>query len=105
LGESKGHHGKVSALAFSGTGRQLASGSWDTTILVWNLAELPGPPSPLARELNQKDLASYWGDLMDADASKAYQAIWKLAEAPEPTLTFMKERLRPVSPVDPQRLA
>jgi WD40 repeat protein len=104
LGESKGHHGEVSSLAFSGTGRQLASGSWDTTILVWNLAELPGPQSPLAQELNQKDLASYWADLMDADASKAYQAIWKLAQAPEQTLTFMKERLRPVSPVDPQRL-
>ncbi|KAI0072933.1 WD40 repeat-like protein [Panus rudis PR-1116 ss-1] len=32
-----GHEGPISSLAFSPTGNQLASGSWDKTIRVWNV--------------------------------------------------------------------
>jgi WD40 repeat protein len=34
-----GHSGTVAALACDATGRTLVSGSYDTTLRVWNLAE------------------------------------------------------------------
>lgn len=37
----KGHTGMVSALAFSPDGKKLASGAWDSTVLIWDLASKP----------------------------------------------------------------
>jgi WD40 repeat protein len=95
-----GHAGEVSALAFAPDGRSLASGSADTTILTWGLA------GPAARP-TRRELVALWGDLT-GDAAPAYQAIRKLAAAPQQAVPFLHERLKPVPPLtaaDRERLA
>jgi hypothetical protein len=80
----------------------LVSASEDTTLLVWDLTggdrEPPG-------ELSQKDLQAAWDDLGDADAIKAYRAIWKMAAAPEQTVPFLQQQLQPASAGDVQQIA
>lgn len=44
IGRYEGHRRAIRSLAYSPDGGLLASGSLDTTILVWDLARRPGPP-------------------------------------------------------------
>jgi WD40 repeat protein len=99
--EWTGHEGDIRALAFSPDGGLLASGSADTTVLVWDVA---GRESVPAKAPTAQDLESWWADLGDADARKAYRALVLLTAAPAQTLGFFQVHLRPVGPVDPQRL-
>ncbi len=105
-GKERGHFGKhrygVQSGAFSRDGKLLATGSRDTTVLVWDVAAAAGtlPRSPLsARELDV-----LWTDLAGGDAAKAFRAIHRLAAAPEQTLPFLREHLKPVPAADPKRV-
>lgn len=42
-GIAEGHTGRITALAFSDDGQQMASASLDGTIKLWNVAELLSP--------------------------------------------------------------
>jgi WD40 repeat protein len=37
----KGHKGLVESIVFSSDGKRLATGSWDSTVLVWDLTAKP----------------------------------------------------------------
>jgi RNA polymerase sigma factor (sigma-70 family) len=100
-----GHRGEVRSLAFSPDGKALASGSEDTTILVWDLAGLGRDPRKPAAELTARELADYWSDLAGADATKAFRAIAILASTPKQALPALKKWLRPVPPVDERKVA
>jgi WD40 repeat protein len=41
-------------------------------------------------------LDSLWSNLADADAAKAYRAIWTLALSPEQSVPFLKSKLKPL---------
>jgi hypothetical protein len=101
----EGHQGGVFALGFSRDGRALLSRSWDTTALVWGLAAAGGQPAPAHDPLTTEELQDLWAGLRDADAEKAHRAVAKLGAAPEQAVPFLGERLRPVPPVGPARLA
>ncbi len=94
-----GHRGFVSSLAFSANGERLISGSMDTTALVWDLR---GRPEPKA--LSAAELETLWADLGSDDAVRAYRAIRILATAPGGSVPFLRKHLRPVPPVDENRL-
>jgi WD40 repeat protein len=105
IGQYIGHDGPISALTFTPDGKALATGSSDTTVLVWDVARLKRPPAPAAAELQPAETADLWTDLIADDAGKAFQSILKLARASRQTLPLLRERVKPAIPVDPRKIA
>jgi RNA polymerase sigma factor (sigma-70 family) len=77
------------SLAFTPDGRQLAAGLSDGTILIFNV-ELPASATT---RLEAKELNMLWASLR-GDAAKAWQAIWRLAEAPDVAVPFLQSHLQ-----------
>ena len=94
-----GHDTAALGLAFAPDGRTVASGSADSTILLWDVT---GRRATAARSGGRK-LEELWTDL-GGDAAKAHAAVWQLVAVPGQTVPFLRQQLRPVSPVDAQRL-
>jgi RNA polymerase sigma factor (sigma-70 family) len=99
----QGHHGSVTSLSFSPDGKLLATGSNDTTVLLWDATRWRVRPPTEAR-LRPEQVEALWADL-GADAVKAYRAIRTLAAAPASSMEYFKQHLRPVKPADPGRVA
>ena len=60
----EGHHDTVSAISFSPTGKQVASASMDSTIMIWNSAgDMPNRP---AQNNSRKARAYRYEDHKDA---------------------------------------
>jgi WD40 repeat protein len=91
-----GHQRSVRSLAISPDGRLLVSGSADATALVWDPWS-PGKEVPRKQEMLWKDLAS-------PDAENAYRASCAILTLPGRGAAFLKERLKPVPVVEPERL-
>jgi WD40 repeat protein len=103
-GELVGHAGPIVSLSFSPDGRQLASGSQDTTILVWDLNR-PLRPTKLRDRLDGPELAKLWKTLSLTDASQAEIAIWSLVHAPADSVPFLKQYLQPVKRLSSDEVA
>jgi hypothetical protein len=84
-------------LAFSANGRRLASGSWDNTVLIWDLIAPLNSAKLLIKEPGDKEIATWWEDLASEDARRAHAAIWALADAPAASVPFLKKRLKPAT--------
>lgn len=105
LGQFAGHQSGIASLVFAADGQKLLSGSADTTALIWDAAPLLRQGPAPAVELTAPQLDSLWAQLAGADGTKAFQAINTLSAAPNPTLDWFKERLKPAVGVDEKRLA
>jgi WD40 repeat protein len=92
-----------SCLAFSPDGKFLVTAGIDTTALVWDVRQLleqgrrqtAGTPSRLER---------LWTELAGADADKADEASWSLAEVSKVAVPFLAARLKAVPVVDPAKI-
>src|SRR5262249_24296547 len=104
-GQLEGHKGEVFQVCFSQDGRMLASGSADGTVLLWDMKRLSHNDRSKEVPLRSEEVATYWRDLADGDARGAYMAIRHLAEGPQQTVPFLRERLRPVPKTDSARIA
>jgi RNA polymerase sigma factor (sigma-70 family) len=80
----------ASSPVFAADGR-LATGHPDSTILIW---DMPLPARKM-ETLTAKELDRLWADLADADAVKAWRAVWRLADAPNDALPFLRGRIKP----------
>jgi hypothetical protein len=88
-----GHGSSVTALAFSPDGRRLASGSADTTVLVWGA---PAWETTATRRppLDNNDLDKLWMQLARSDdVPRVYETIAVAMAAPGQVVPFLKGRL------------
>jgi WD40 repeat protein len=99
-----GHRVVVTCLAWSPNGRLLASGSDDTTLLVWDVTGT-AISSGRSAELTREQLASLWDDLASPDAARAYHSMKKLAASPRQATAFLLEQLRAARPAARERTA
>jgi hypothetical protein len=94
-----GHEGHIYALAFSPEGRSLAASSADAPVYLWDVAieqkQRVLPPDELQRD---------WRLLAGEDAAAAFQAIRRLSAAPEQTVSFLRDHLKPVTKPDLKRV-
>src|SRR5262249_39669526 len=76
----EGHRYNVNRIVFSPSGRLLATVGGDTTVLIWNAAEVLRPAQLKRLELRGAELSALWEDLAGADASKAAVAVRRLTQ-------------------------
>jgi hypothetical protein len=100
-----GHKDVVAALAHSPDGKTFATGSWDTTVLLWDAATLLAQPRPEPVALSPHERDKLWAALAGADGAQAYRAIWALSAASADIVPFLKERLKPVPQAAAGRIA
>jgi hypothetical protein len=105
VGRFPGHDGRVETVSFSANGKCVATGSADTTVLLWDAAALrKDMPERAAAELPDGMTDTLWADLAGEDASKALKAVLGLAGDPKRAVPVLAERLKPAAPIDPQKL-
>jgi WD40 repeat protein len=102
LRDFPGHSEAIYSLALSPDGTMLASGSDDSTVLLWPIAELRKPATAVAVRPAAKDLDGAWQELANADAGRAYKAMGLLAAAPAEATQLLKQHLKPIAPADPK---
>src|SRR5205807_536930 len=83
-----GHDGWIEGLCFTSDSKKLISASFDTTLLVWDMAAVAArqpKPSP------QSDAAvtGAWNDLASLDGQVSYRALTLLIDAPAQALRLM----------------
>jgi hypothetical protein len=86
----------VSAMSFSPDGRTLATSFPDSTILLWKI-----PQPKIQPAINLK---SAFADLGSEDAGKAWSAVWAMAGSPKESVMLLRESLKPISPIPPERV-
>jgi hypothetical protein len=92
-------------LAHAPDGRTLAQGSKDSTVLLWDVTGLGEKGRPKPADLSPEELRALWDDLAGADAAAAYQAMVKLEAGSRQFVPFLRERVRPVAPIDARVVA
>jgi hypothetical protein len=98
-----GHLGDITSLAFSPDGLKLATGSADTTVLVWDVTD-GGQHGTADTILPEIYLQKLWQELGHEDADLAYRAMWKLAASPRQAGPFLRSRLKPADPATAQQI-
>jgi WD40 repeat protein len=100
-----GHRSYASRVAFSPDGRALATGSWDTTALLWDVFGLLGPVNLPRPNRSDKELDQLWTQLAGEDASQAFVALKAFLATPDLSVPFLANHLRPVPPVETRRMS
>jgi hypothetical protein len=92
----------VPSLAVSSDGKLLAAAVGKVGVLLWDMETLGQGPPPA--RFDKEQLLRWQRDLGSADAQLAYRAVTALSAAGEQTLPLLKENLRPVPVVKPERI-
>ncbi len=98
-----GHETSGSAVAFAPNGTMVASGSGDSSILLWDVTGRMMDSRLLPEKPTGLELDRLWQHLA-GEAGEAYDSVWTLAAAPAEALPFLRVHLRPASAADPQQV-
>jgi WD40 repeat protein len=99
-----GHRGPVRAVAFSPDGGRVASASFDTTALVWDVSRAVREVRVKRTALADRELKAAWGALAEKEAADAGGAVWRLIGAGDQAVGLLTERLRAVPWADPRQV-
>lgn len=106
LARFSGHREAVTCLAFSPDNRSLASGSADTTVLIWSLAEVSKKaadlPTHVDPDATAEELDNLWQDLESEDGERAYRALRRLSALPDQCVPLLRERVKVTGPTAAQ---
>jgi RNA polymerase sigma factor (sigma-70 family) len=91
-----GHFGFPEPMLFSPDGTMLATGSSDTTALIWDVTGRRSDGRLRTEKLSADGLIALWSDLAADEGQAAHRAIWTLAAAPGQALSLLKEKLPPI---------
>jgi WD40 repeat protein len=81
-------------MILSPDGKRAFTAMSDGTALVWDLSSALSTKEKLAKESGEKEIADWWDDLK----SDAYDAIWRLEEAPpDLVISLFRTTLKPAS--------
>jgi RNA polymerase sigma factor (sigma-70 family) len=113
LRQLRGHRAAVLAVAFNPDGARLATGSADTSVLVWDVADLRPGAAPEKKDAEKKqlevgfpaDIEAAWESLAGTDAARAFKAIRRLVESRREAVALIGQRLRPAAAATPRRVA
>jgi RNA polymerase sigma factor (sigma-70 family) len=96
--------GEIGCATLSPDGRLLASGGYDSQILVWDLTgRMPDGKWRTMRQTPEQ-LQRAWEALAGPEAGPAWTAAWSLAADPEGTTALLRDRLRPVPRLEVARV-
>jgi WD40 repeat protein len=103
LAKLEGHRGPVRTVAFSPDGKTVASGSDDTTVLLWDVSSFR--PKPPVGDGDREKLIRLRDQLQGLkNPAAAYDAVLTLSEVGEKAVAFLAESLKPIPTPDPKRL-
>jgi hypothetical protein len=97
--------GPYPSLSVSPDGRTMATGSADTSILLWDLAELATRDRKRIADGGAEDLTALFTDLGSSDGTRAYSAVWKLVAARREAVAFLNTRVKPTALADERQVA
>src|SRR5262249_59335432 len=100
LDQWSGHRGDVRCLALSPDGKKLASGSGDSTVLIWDAARLDDKTLREPIQLQAGEVELLWSLLGEPEGGRAYRAIAALAAAHAQSVPFIAKRLKPAEPIE-----
>jgi WD40 repeat protein len=97
----EGHRGPLTFVAYAPDGKTVLSGSWDTTVLAWDIYGL----REAARDVPNQELDDAWKELADGEASQGLRAMRKLLAGQRQTVPMFSRHLKPVVPVSKDEIA
>ncbi|HWY86222.1 MAG TPA: hypothetical protein VNX28_05840, partial [Gemmataceae bacterium] len=100
-----GHDGNVTTMTFAPNAKTLATGSADTTVLIWDVAAFLKDRKAATTVLTEADAEAHWKILAGENEAEAHRAIRALAAVSSQALPFFTKRLKPVAPVDKTEVA
>jgi WD40 repeat protein len=100
----KGHTDQVASVAFSPDGKTLATGSRDSTILLWDMRRNFGTEPTPGTAVSER-MRALWNRLAEREAAHAYDAVLSLADMRDQCVPFLSERLKPVECPSNARMA
>jgi WD40 repeat protein/beta-lactamase regulating signal transducer with metallopeptidase domain len=105
ISQLQGHAGRVETVAIATTGKVVATGGSDTTILLWDAtAPMKGLSRPASTTVRSEEMEALWHDLASSDAAQALKSEQKLSTAAGQVVPFLSAHLKPAARIDTQKI-